>query len=145
MGVGNRLMMDDGVGLLVVEHLAKEQASDEEVCYAVGETDFAYCLELAAQTDRLILVDAVETNQRPGAVTLFPLQELSPAGLGLSLHHAHLVDLLLQQDPFTTAVLVGIEPFHIAFHWGLSPELEGRFAQIVDDVRAAIARVKQAW
>lgn len=144
LGVGNRLMMDDGVGLLVVEHLANLQPSDEQVCYEIGETDFAYCLELAAQTDRLILVDAVVTNQRPGDVTVLPLKEISPAGLGLSLHHAHLVDLLLQQDPLTSAVLVGIEPFHIAFHWGLSAELEGRFEQIVGEVREVIERLKQA-
>lgn len=138
LGVGNRLMMDDGVGIAVVELLARSQPPDGEVRYEIGETDFAYCLELAEQTDRLILVDAVATDQRPGDVTLVPLKQISPSGPGLSLHHAHLVDLLLQRDPQTNAVLVGIEPFEIAFHWGLSPELEGEFDRIVRAVKEAI-------
>lgn len=143
LGVGNRLMMDDGVGVAVVEHLAAHAPPDDRVRYEIGETDFAYCLELAEQTDQLILVDAVMTEKGPGDVTVLELRALSPAGPGLSLHHAHLVDLLLQHDPETSAVLVGIEPFQIDFHWGLSPVLAGRFAGIVRAVKEAIGQVRR--
>lgn len=141
LGLGNRLMMDDGVGVAVVEALARQQPPGERVRYEVVETDFAYGLELAAQAERLVLVDAVEFGGRPGEVATLPLREIDPAGPGLSLHHAHLVDLLLCREPETAAVLVGIEPFQIGFHLGLSTEMEQRFEQIVAQVKGEIERL----
>lgn len=143
LGLGNRLLMDDGVGVAVVETLARRQARSGPVRYEVVETDFAYGLVLAEEADRLILVDAVTAGAEPGTVSVWRLCELGSAGPGLSLHQAHLVDLLLRSGQATSAVLVGIEPFRIGFHWGLSAEMEERFERTVEDVGRVVEGM--AW
>lgn len=141
LGLGNRLMMDDGIGVAVVEALAAQEPADGQIRYEVGETDFDYCLELAAETELLIVVDAAETGRRPGDVAVFPLRELASRSKGLSLHHLHFLDLLLQLKSVKRGALIGIEPVHIAVHYGLSPELAEQVPAITRHVRAAIDQV----
>lgn len=142
LGIGNRLMMDDGVGVLVVEALAARRPV--EAIYAVGETDVDYCLDLALLAPYLILVDAAATGRAPGTVTTFPLGEVTAMGAGLSLHHVHLLDLLHQHQPRKRGALIGIEPYRVDFHWGLSGELAERWDQILTGVEAAIAQAARA-
>lgn len=44
LGIRNQLMMDDGVGIYLVEELA-DKNEDAQVHYLVGESDVDYCLE----------------------------------------------------------------------------------------------------
>lgn len=143
LGLGSRLMMDDGAGVAVVEALASQgrEVPGVPVRYEVGETDFAYSLALAGQAGQLILVDAVAAGLPPGSVSVWRLGELRAAGPGLSQHQAHLVDLLLQSGLDVPALLIGIEPYRVAFHLGLSPEMEAQLDEIAARVWAAIARI----
>lgn len=139
LGLGNRLMMDDGVGVVVVEHLA-EEALAEGVRYEVGETDFDYCLELVQGCDSLIVVDAAVTGRRPGDVFVLPLRELACCRPAISVHEQHFLDLLLRQKAVASGILIGIEPFQIEFHVGLSSELQRRLGQIISRVRCEIVQ-----
>lgn len=141
LGLGNRLMMDDGVGVAVVEALARLEPPDRLVRYEVGETDFAYSLELALESDCLIVVDAVLQQRNPGDMAILPLQEVSPSAAGISLHDAHFLDLLQQVAPGKAGVLIAIEPYRIDLHWGLSPVLNKAFDSIVAGVRQVVGRL----
>lgn len=138
LGLGNRLMMDDGIGVAVVEALAGQDPPDGRIHYAVGETDFAYCLDLAADCERLLVVDAVVMGRRPGDVAVLPLRELAARGRGLSMHDLHLIDLLLHGKSAQQGALIGIEPFHIDLCYGLSAALSEQFEAILGKVRTAI-------
>lgn len=85
LGLGSRLLMDDGVGIAVVEALAERPFCAAR--YEVVETDFAHGLALAEEANRLILVDAVAAGGNPGAVNVWHLCELGPTGPGLSLNN----------------------------------------------------------
>lgn len=138
LGLGNRLMMDDGIGVAVVEALAAQGPADERVQYAVGETDFDYCLEVAADCESLIVVDAAVTGRRPGEVSVFPMEALATCRPGLSLHNLHFLDLLRQRQSGQPGVLIGIEPFRVEVHFGLSRELTRQLDSIVNKVRSHI-------
>ena len=43
LGIGNRLMMDDGIGVLVVEEL-KKRNTNPYIRYIIGETDTYFCM-----------------------------------------------------------------------------------------------------
>lgn len=135
LGLGNRLMMDDGIGVEVVERLASQP---DGIRYAVAETDFAYALELAAEAASVLIVDAAMTGGAPGTVSLLPLADLAVARPGLSMHQLHFVDLLLQLGLPKRGALIGIEPAQIEFHLGLSDELRPRLDEIVSHVRGII-------
>jgi hydrogenase maturation protease len=144
LGLGNRLMMDDGIGVAVVEALARQQGSaDSQVRYEVGETDFDYCLALAAECESLVVVDAAQAGRRPGEVFLLPLRELGARGRGLSMHHLHFLDGLYHLNAMDQGVLIGIEPCQIDVHLGLSPVLTAGFADIVGAVERHIRAMKE--
>ena len=141
LGLGNRLMMDDGIGVAVVEALAGRPPGDGRVTWAIGETDFEYCLGLAAAHDYLIVVDAALTGKAPGEVSVFPLDAAPGGRSGVSAHDVHFLDLLHQSDQGKAGVLLGIEPAEICLHWGLSRCLSDGFDRIVEAVWAIVERL----
>lgn len=144
LGLGNRLMMDDGIGVVVVEALSRQHPPDGTISYAIGETDFDYCLDLATRAKDLVIVDAAITGKRPGDISTFPLLEMACQRPGLSLHHVHFLDVLLQLDAPRSGTLIGIEPHQIDFHLGLSRTLDDQLDAIVDKVKAAIGYRRSA-
>lgn len=142
LGIGNQLMMDDGVGIEVVRRLSREHTG---VRYAVGETDFDYCLSLALEARFLVVVDAAQTGKEPGEVTVFPLHTITGSRPGLSLHQTHFLDMLTRTEPPVPGILIGIEPYQIDFHWGLSDRLQAQLESIVSRVQAAIGQVTTSY
>ncbi|MFD1018371.1 hydrogenase maturation protease [Thalassobacillus hwangdonensis] len=134
LGIGNRLMKDDGIGIYIVEELMKERILD--VNYSIGETDVDYCLEVIEETDYLIVIDAVESGSDYGAVSMVDLKNINPGSLGISAHNIHLFHQLKCQG--SPGVLIGIEPFMVSFHWGLSEELNDSLPMIIKKVKRNI-------
>lgn len=138
LGIGSRLMMDDGIGVYVVEALRKEKFYNEWIAYEIGETDFNYCMDVVIDAEYVIIIDAAISGKNPGDVSVFSLSELSSSKPGISLHNVHFLDLLHQFHHKKKGVLLGIEPFQIDFHWGLSMELSQTFDDIVVQVKRII-------
>ena len=69
VGVGNRLLQDDGVGPRVVDLLEASVAAPPEALrlYDAGTTGF-FALEAMSGCERAIVVDAIQTDQDPGTV-----------------------------------------------------------------------------
>ena len=68
LGVGNKLMSDEGVGVHVIERLAANYDLPKEVQLLDGGTlgmDLLYYLE---GIENLLLVDAVETHKEAGTI-----------------------------------------------------------------------------
>ena len=145
LGIGSRLMMDDGIGVYIVETLAKQTPEDEWLTYEVGETDLEYSFDLMLCAEYLIVIDAVITGKKPGEMSIFLLSELQFVNQGISQHNLHFMDLVNQLAQRKKGVMIGIEPFHIDFHWGLSRELSEIFGTIVDKVEDTIERIKREY
>ena len=94
LGIGNRLMMDDGIGIYVVEELSK-RACVANSQYVIGESDIDYCLAQMEGTTFVIIVDAVYSGKAPGELTVYPLEHLlDHPTLNISPHDMHLFQVL---------------------------------------------------
>ena len=145
LGVGNKLMSDEGIGVHVIERLAETYELDEEVQVLDGGTlglDLLYYLE---GIDNLLLVDAAETGKEPGTIVrlvddevpAFMSIKISPHQLGVPdmLAAAKLKDLYPKR-----LILWGIQPELITIGLDLSPTLAAKVEplveHLVDELRA---------
>lgn len=141
LGIGNRLLMDDGIGVYIVEKL-KEQNICRSIRFIVGETDIDYCLDEINEAEFLIIVDAAKLGNLPGDVTVVALDEVINTGnTGLSMHNLHLFDMLVHTGKECKGLMIGIEPFEIDYNWGLSTELNVKLPEILGTVRNIINSV----
>ncbi|MBM7621240.1 hydrogenase maturation protease [Bacillus tianshenii] len=138
LGIGNLLMMDDGIGIYLVQELAeKEQGSPIE--YIVGESDIDYCLEQLEGASFVIIIDAVRSGKDPGEITVYSLGNLHENNtLDISPHNLHLFQMLYHQREEIKGYLIGIEPYEIQFQIGLSENLEIKRNKIFQKVRDSI-------
>ncbi|WP_108669123.1 hydrogenase maturation protease [Peribacillus acanthi] len=120
LGIGNQLMMDDGVGIYIVEELAKHDHTTN-IEYLIGESDIDYCLDQIEGATFVIILDAVCAGKQPGEITIYPISELHQhQPLNLSPHNMHLFQVLYQLKERVKGYLIGVEPYKIEFHIGLS-------------------------
>lgn len=142
LGIGNRLMMDDGIGIYLVEALAEDH-HDDQVQYLIGESDVDYCLEQIHGADTVIIVDAAFNHKKAGDVSILPLEELrQQQSLDISPHNIHLFNALYQQKDEIKGYLIAIEPFAIHFQIGLSKVLDEKWEQIKAEVEKKINMLK---
>jgi hydrogenase maturation protease len=128
LGIGNTLLTDEGVGVHVVRHLAREHPDEPGVTYLDGGTlSFTLAGDIADH-EGLVVVDAARFGESPGTVRLME-DEAMDRYLGkahLSVHEVGLSDLmdmsrLSDRLPLRRA-LVGIEP--ASLDWGDVPSPE---------------------
>lgn len=141
LGIGNRLMMDDGIGIYLTEELAISNPQPD-VQYIIGESDIDFCIEQMERATFIILIDAVFSNTKPGDLTVYPLDHLNEVRhLEISPHNLHLFQALRQLNEMQRGYLIGIEPYEISFHINLSKELEKKWDQILEQTRSTIERL----
>ena len=139
MGVGNTLLQDDGIGVHVTESLKAAQQSTPDFEILDGGTIGLSLLPEIEDADAVIIVDASEIGERPGAMRIFRNTEIDQqlSGKKRTVHEVALADL------FSAAALRGRCPAERALiaiqpgstDWGLEP---------TPDVQAAIPRACEA-
>ncbi|WP_048600957.1 hydrogenase maturation protease [Rubeoparvulum massiliense] len=148
LGIGNRLMMDDGIGIYMVEALQEQYSEeirrgDQVTKLVIGESDLDYCVEQVLQVALFIIVDAAQLGKKPGEITLLPFHQLSSLSLHHSAHDLHLFHLLQVMEQVEqqkiTGYLLGIEPYEIRFHWGLSDLLQDQFPMMLEEMKTTLA------
>ncbi|MDF2557682.1 MAG: hydrogenase maturation protease [Bacillales bacterium] len=141
LGIGNRLMMDDGIGIYLIEQLSKLNRTSH-VTFLIGESDIDYCMDQIKKATFVIIVDAVFSGKKPGEITVYPLANLHECQtLDLSAHNFHLFQSLYQQKESIKGYLIGVEPYEIRFHIGLSKTLREKWKTILQDVSQIIDRL----
>lgn len=125
LGIGNRLLSDEGVGVHAVELLAREHPDLADITCVDGGTLSFTLAEAIATHDNLIVVDAARFGGPPGAVRCFEGGAMSVylSGTRKSAHEVGLVDLLdiarLSDTLPRRLALVGVEPGELG--WGERP------------------------
>ncbi|WP_191560425.1 hydrogenase maturation protease [Metabacillus idriensis] len=138
LGIGNRLMMDDGIGIYLIEQLS-ELNRTPHVSLLIGESDIDYCMDQIMKATFVIIVDAVFSGNEPGELTVYPLANLHEyQTLDISAHNFHLFQSLYQQKESIKGYLIGVEPYEIRFHIGLSKTLREKWKTILQDVSQTI-------
>ncbi|MBT2689544.1 hydrogenase maturation protease [Bacillus sp. ISL-47] len=138
LGIGNKLMMDDGIGVYLVEELSKTE-TNPQINYVIGESDIDYSLSQLEGAEFVIILDAVLSGSKPGDLTIFPLDRVhSHRMLDLSPHNLHLFQALYYQRDKMKGFLIGIEPSEISFQMGLSRVLSKKWPEILYSVKKTI-------
>lgn len=147
--VGNKLMLDDGVGPAVYEELLRRyEIPDNVTLFDLG------CLTLnmidrVREYDVIITVDAVDgTDAEPGTVLRFAPEAMARhSGATASLHDLKLVDL------FDVATLLGYQaeglclgmqvenPSPAMVTVGLTPKVSAALPLLVETVAGELARL----
>ena len=140
LGIGSRLMMDDGIGIYLGEDL-KEQFISNNISFISGETDVDYCLSKISEFERIVLIDAYESGKSPGDVTVLPICDLVKArDRCYSLHGMHLINTLQFIEHQPEGIFIGIEPYEIIYGFSLSELLQRQYQEILKSVYDTIIK-----
>lgn len=149
MCVGNKLMLDDGVGTAVYEELLERYTFPDTVeLFDLGCLSLSM-IERVREFDTIITVDAVDgTDAEPGTVFRFKPDAMARhAGATASLHDLKLVDL------FDAAALLGYEAEGLCLGMqvenasptvvtiGLTPKVHAALPLLVETVAGELARL----
>ena len=145
IGLGNPLMGDDGLGLVALSRL-QGAGFPPDVELVDGGTWGMRLLPLIEETDRLLILDAIDKNAVPGAVVELSRGELPMLfTTKVSPHQVHLREVLalaeLRGALPRVVVALGLQPDVIAMGTELSPRLAPRLDGLV---RRALWRL-EAW
>ncbi len=144
LGIGNLVMSDDGVGVLVAQRLQQGYRFADNVEVLDGGTLGLDLLPKLENITNLIMIDAVETGQKPGTCVRLCGQEL-PIALEtkLSPHQMGLKDLLAVSELMGHSpkemVLFGVQPGSVEMEIGLTAEVEAELETLVTNVLNELA------
>jgi len=138
LGVGNTLLSDEGAGVHAMHYLQSQAPTRGDIEYLdAGTLSFTLADDIASAVN-LIILDAAQLNEKPGAVRVFEndqLDEFLRFGRR-SVHEvgfADLMDIARLQDclPLNRA-LIGIQPGDLG--WGENPgvAVEAAFPLVAD-------------
>ena len=145
IGCGNPNRSDDGVGLRVIELLARENLPEDCALFDAG-TDGMAVMYRARGARRLIIVDARAPEAAPGAIYEVPGEVLAaPPRQSLNLHdfrwdHALYAGRQIYGVDFPSEVAVFlVEATSLDFGIGLSPPVEAAAAQVAARIVAVVS------
>lgn len=144
LGIGNLVMSDDGVGVLVAQHLQQGYRFPDNVEIVDGGTLGLDLLPRLENISNLIMIDAVETGQKAGTCVRLCGREL-PIALEtkVSPHQMGLKDLLAVSELMGHSpkemVLIGVQPGSIEMEIGLTAEVKAQFETLVSNVLTELA------
>lgn len=137
IGLGNRLLRDDGVGLRMLEELQRDESFGDCECVDGGTQGIAL-LGYFAERASAVILDAVALGAAPGTVHVirepdFQRVRGSTAHEGGALEVLALAKLLGQAPD--EVVIVGIEPDEVRTGIGLSDRVEAALPEAVAKAR----------
>lgn len=139
LGIGNLVMSDDGVGVRIVQRLQREYYFSGNVQVIDGGTLGLDLLPMLEDKSHLIIIDAVETGEKPGTCITLNDDEI-PVALEtkVSPHQMGVKDLLsvsrlLGHIP-ERMILFGIQPECIELGEHLSPAVAAQVDTLVECV-----------
>lgn len=144
LGIGNPIMSDDAVGGLLLQRLQRGYRFPPGVKLLDGDTLGTALLHHLEGVDKLLVVDAVETNAPAGSLTRVADAEIPRMlAVKLSPHQQGLSDLLalaaLQGWNPSEVVVWGIQPASLAMGLELSPPVAAQMdvltARVLEELR----------
>lgn len=139
LGVGNVLLMDEGVGIRVIKELMARYDFPENVKVVDGGVLGLSLTGVFMEADKVIVVDAVRGGEAPGCIYCFEW-DMKP-------EHVHYKDSLHQIDLMETMALLPLvgDPPHVLvvgveyeniFDWGmeLTPQVEAAVEPMIEVV-----------
>lgn len=114
IGIGNPLKADDNIGNVVVQKITTE--ADKIVAETTPENHIAKM----RGARKIVFIDAVDFNAKPGTIRLFSPDEILDFP---STTHAMSLNFFRKMIPRASFFIVGIQPKTIEFNQNLSREM----------------------
>ncbi|MBC8552126.1 MAG: HyaD/HybD family hydrogenase maturation endopeptidase [Candidatus Brocadiales bacterium] len=145
IGIGNLLLMDEGIGVHTINELEKHDLPESIEMYDGGTGGFKL-IDLIHGVARVIFIDAVETGKTPGSVTIFSTEEVHSIynKKKYSLHDTDLMEIIKMTEMLDNPPMieiVGIQPKTINYGTTLSKELTDSMPNIINIVLRKIEEV----
>jgi len=139
LGLGNMLMGDDAFGGKAVNRLQELYAFPEQVRLVDGGTLGLDLLPLLEETDRLVIIDALQMQAEPGRIFRLSGEEVPRAFASkLSVHQMGVQDLLavaeLQGNLPAEVVVWGVQADAVEPALEMSPAVTSAMAQVIEAV-----------
>jgi len=135
LGIGNVLLMDEGVGVHVLNAL-KHVPLPHGVEVLDGGTSGADLVDYIADREKLIVIDATVADGEPGTVYKFTIDDLirKTSQMG-SLHEFGFVETYLMAKQLGCAprevVIFGVQPAEIEFGLDLSDSVQKQVPRLL--------------
>jgi hydrogenase 3 maturation protease len=138
VGIGHELRGDDAAGVMLARAMQPLAASDRLLVIDAGAAP-ENCTGLLRRfrPDLVVLVDAAQLDESPGAVRWLAWQDT--AGLSASTHTLplHMLASYLTSDLGCDVALIGIQPAQNAMDSPLSPMVQ----QAIDELARVLAEI----
>ena len=145
IGIGNLLLMDEGVGVHTINELERYDLPNNVEIYDGGTGGFKL-IDLMHNTKKVIFIDAVDIDKAPGTITIFKSKDVCSQypKKKYSLHDTDLLEVikmteLLDNPP--EIEIVGIQPKTINYGTTLSKELADSMSDIINTILMRIEEV----
>lgn len=143
MGIGNVLLMDEGIGVHAIEELGRRYVFSDDAELLDGGTSGIELLRYIQENEDIIIIDAIRSGHPPGTVLRVEGEDV-PAlfHTRISPHQIGLSDLLaasmLSGCTPRHLVLFGIEPKLMDTGLELSCEVKSQFSRLMDVITAEV-------
>ena len=147
MGVGNILLRDEGFGVKLLYLLKAKYDFPENVVLIDGGTAGIFLSPEIDRLDKLLIVDVVKAEGKPGDTKIYEKEDffIDKLPLKLSPHQIGLQEVLLLNEIKGTCPaeikLIGIIPKSIETGTSLSPELEKK----IPEVEELVIKTLKEW
>jgi hydrogenase maturation protease len=145
IGVGNRLMGDEGVGVHAVEYLRNPPPLKKGCDLLDAGTGGMALFHLLERYERVIIIDAADFGGRPGEVRTLVItprndMQFAPDSTQVSLHGTSLAGILQLAERLGAKMphitIVAVQPEYIGYSMELSPTVKKALEKIVGALRS---------
>lgn len=137
IGVGSPFYHDDGVGIYLLEQLQKHtDTALKEYDFIDGGTGGLNLLHYFDQYKKILVIDAVSFNEKPGKLLFFSATDVESKNLQvrMSTHFQDILRVLSIADRLNKhknlIVIAGIQPADLTFGYGFSETLTNNLEYI---------------
>jgi len=135
LGVGNRIRGDDAAGPELIEILKKRPPDIRKEIFLFDgeEVPENYLIPIAnLKPNLVIIVDVVDFGSRPGAVKLFPIQQIPQGSVSTHRLSLRFLGSYLEKKTQAKIYLLGIQPKSIKLGEKLSLEVKKTLSDLAD-------------
>jgi len=152
VGLGNPLMADEGIGVVLIEELGKLAAAgklpSDTVEYYDGGCGGMYLLHTIAERKKAILLDCCLMSTEPGTIKRFTPDDVNSVKqmAHLSLHEVDILKVIkmakeIGQCP-DEIVIFGIEPVSITQQMHLNDAIKAKIPDYIAAIEAEIRKTE---
>jgi len=144
LGVGNSILSDDAIGLVVARRLEERYGGREDTDFGYNEEAGFTLLEESLGYDRLVVVDSILTGSAPGTVHRLDLSDLGRSIHSNSPHGMNLATVMALgrtqgMDVPDDVHIYAVEAMDtLTFGEELTPELADKVEGVVREIAAEV-------